>query len=392
MRRLFLLALLALTGPASAQTIAQEQKALAETQRDAAAAIRRSQRYEAAAARVMGQAEKTRADAAAVAARIQESEALIAASQARVILIERLRRQQETRLAARQRPIVQLAAALQTMARRPPALALVQPGSLDDMIHARLLLANAVPVIRARSAGLRLEIDRANGLRTQADDAVGNVRREQAMLEARRQSLAQIEASQRAQSRRFGDSAFLERERAEGMAERARDIVDLMTQMDQQAETAAELASLPGPVLRPERPGQSAAPPADRASAATSRPAYRLPVLGRVVTGVGEVSETGIRSRGLTFVTPAGAQAIAPADGTIKFAESFRDYGRIVIIDHGGGWTTLITGLHTLSVAVGDGVVQGSPIGRAGPGSPRITVELRRQGEPVDIAPLAARG
>ena len=384
--------LLLFGGPTSAQTIAQERKALEDTHRQAEAAMHRSQRYETAAARVMDNADKSRAEAVAVAARIQESEALITAAQARVVLVERLRRRQQARLAARQQPIVRLVAAMQTMARRPSALALVQPGSLDDTLHTRLLLANALPVIRERSASLRIELDRANRLRAQAGQAVGQVRREQAMLEARRQSLARVEAQQRAQSRRLGDSAFLERERAEGMAERARDIVDLMARMDEQAETAAGLASLPGPVLRPETPGQSVPPPIGRGTSAQPRPAYRLPVLGRVASGVGEVSDTGIRARGLTLITRPDAQVIAPADGQIKFAESFRDYGRIVIIDHGGGWTTLITGLHMLSVAVGDDVVQGSPIGRTGPGSPKVTVELRRQGEPVNIAPLAARG
>jgi septal ring factor EnvC (AmiA/AmiB activator) len=392
MRRPILLALLLIGGPVLAQTIADERKALDTAQREADAAIKRSQRYENAAAQVMDKADKTRAEAAAIAARIQESEAAITAAQARVVLVERLRRQQQTRLAARQQPITRLAAALQTMARRPSALAIVQPGSLDDMVHARLLLANAVPVIQARSADLRAELDRATQLRAQAEAAVAEVSREQAMLEARRQSLARLESEQRAQSRRLGDSAFLERERAQGMAEKARDITDLMASMDRQAELAADLASLPGPVLRPPQPGQSAAPPTDRTDAALPRPAYRLPVLGRVVTGVGEISETGIRSRGLTFITRPDAQVIAPANGRVKFAESFRDYGLIVIIDHGGGWTTLITGLHNLSVAVGDSIVQGSPVGRAGPGKPKITVELRRQGQPVDIAPLAARG
>jgi murein hydrolase activator len=378
-------------GAALAQTIADERKALNEAQAEAEAATRRSQRYETAASQVLDQADKTQAEAAATAARIQESEATIAAAQARVILVERLRRRQHARLAVRQRPIARLAAALQTMARRPAALALIQPGSLDDMVHVHLLLANALPVIRARSTDLRAEVDRGNQLRTEAALAVASVRREQAMLEARHQSLARIEVQQRAQSRKLGDSAFLEQERAQGMAEKARDIVDLMKSMDRQAEIAADLASLPGPVLRPGIPGQSAAPPVDAAPVAV-RPAYRLPVLGRVVTGLGEVSDTGIRSRGLTFVTRPDAQVIAPASGRIRYAESFRDYGRIVIIDHGSGWTTLITGLKTVSVAVGDSVVQGSPIGRTETSDPRITIELRRQGQPVDIAPLAARG
>lgn len=388
---IFAMAALAIGGGALAQTIADERKALAEAQQAAGAAIQRSQRYEAAAAGAKNEADKIRAQAAAIASHIQESEAGIAVAQARVAIVEQLRRLQRTRLAIRQQPIARLAAALQMMARRPAALALIQPGSIDDLVHVRLLLADAIPVIRARTSELRAEVERGNRLRADAITAVQAVRGEQALLEARRQALSRLEANQRARSRQLGDSAFLEQERAQAMAEKARDIVDLMASMDQQAEIANKLASLPGPVLRPSQPGQSAAPPADvKGARAAPRPAYRLPVFGRVVTGMGEISDNGIRSRGLTFITRPDAQVIAPASGNIRFAEAFRDYGQIVIIDHGGGWTTLITGLRTLSVNVGDNVLQGSPIGRTALGNARITVELRRQGEPYDIAPLAA--
>jgi len=392
MRRLLpIAATLVLGGAAFAQTIPDEQKALAEAQQAAAAATRLSEQLEAAAASTLDAADKTRAEAAAIAARIQESEAAIAAAEARVALIEKLRRIQHARLAARQRPIVRLTAALQMMARRPPALALVQPGSIDDLVHVRLLLADTLPLIRQRTAGLRGELDRANRLRTQAALALASVRQEKAVLLARRTALVHLEAAQRAQSLKLGDSAFLEQERAQAMAEKARDIADLMKSMDAQAEISARLASLPGPLLRPAIPGAAAAPAPEALPSTPQRPVYRLPVLGRVVTGLGEISETGVRSRGLTLATPPNAQVVAPASGGIQYAGSFRGYGQILIIDHGGGWTTLITGLGGVSVKVGDTVVQGSPVGRAGSGNPRITVELRRQGEPVNIAPLAAR-
>lgn len=374
-----------------AQTIADERKALAEAQRAAEAATARSRRYEAAAAAAKDQADKIRTEQILIAAQIQQSEAEIAAAQLKLAIIEQLRKRQRARLAVRQQPITRLAAALQTMARRPPALALVQPGSVSDLVHVRLLLADMIPIIRARTSELREEVDRGNRLRDAAWTAVNEIKRNQAQLQNRRQALARLETMQRTRSRQLGDSAFLEQERAQAMAERARDIVELMTSMDKQAEIAARLASLPGPVLRPSQPGSTRTPaPEENGSAAAPRPAYRLPVLGRVVTGMGEVSDTGIRSRGLTFVTQPDAQVIAPASGNIRFAEAFRDYGKIIIIDHGGGWTTLITGLRTLSVKVGDEVLQGSPIGRAGSGKDQITVELRRQGQPVDIAPLAA--
>ena len=81
------------------------------------------------------------------------------------------------------------------------------------------------------------------------------------------------------------------------------------------------------------------------------------------------------------------APAVAPAAGRVAFAGDYRGYGRIIILDHEGGWTSLITNLGRLDVGVAARVVQGSPLGLAGPGRPTVTVELRNDGTPVN--PLA---
>src|SRR3546814_11250279 len=57
-----------------------------------------------------------------------------------------------------------------------------------------------------------------------------------------------------------------------------------------------------------------------------------------IFTGFGAVSAAGIRSRGLTLDPADDAVVTAPAAGTVAYARAFRDYGPIVIIDHGGGW------------------------------------------------------
>jgi septal ring factor EnvC (AmiA/AmiB activator) len=80
---------------------------------------------------------------------------------------------------------------------------------------------------------------------------------------------------------------------------------------------------------------------------------------------------------------------IAPAAGRVAYAGKFRDYGNIVIIDHGGGWTSLVSGLGTATVGVGESVAQGDMIGRAAAGdSRRVTVELRRRDRAVDMTAL----
>ena len=92
----------------------------------------------------------------------------------------------------------------------------------------------------------------------------------------------------------------------------------------------------------------------------------------------------GARGEGLSLIPRAGAQVVAPGAGRVVFAGAYRGYGRIVIVEHANGWTSLVTGLGDLRARVGQDVVAGSPLGSAEARDPTVTVELRRGGEPVN--------
>lgn len=378
-----------LASVATAQALSDEQRALGRTQQAAALAAQRSLALERQAAAAIDAAKRARADRAAVAARIQAAEADIAAAMARVRAVAARRRAVDLRLASRKEPIARLAAALQTMARRPPALALVQPGSLADLVHVRALLGETLPVVMARTTQLRTEVGAAESLRLSAVAAVAGLRQGQQRLRQERLALVQLEAAKRSASASFADAAMYEQDRMVALAEEARDIVDLMAQLDSQATVRARLVSLPGPLARPLLPARAGVPVPDRAPP-PPKPlrGYRLPAIGRLVTGFGEVSAAGVRARGLTLRPLPEAQIVAPNAGRIAYAGPFRGYGDIVIVDHGGGWTSLLTGLASIGVKVGARVDRGSPLGRAAADRPRVTVELRRDGQPIDIVPL----
>ncbi|MDB5689973.1 MAG: peptidase, partial [Sphingomonas bacterium] len=334
------------------------------------------------------EADRARGEQAMVAARVKAAEADIAAARARVELVEQLRRRQQLRLGARQRPIVRLIAALQGMARRPPALALVQPGSLTDAVHVRALLASSLPLVRARTAGLRAEIAEGDRLRARAALALATLRAGEQQLRTQRAELARLEAQHRDRSLRLADSAFSEQYRAMALGEQARDIVDLLAELEDQAEVRRRLASLPAPLPRPALSAGGMAPEAWPSGVPGD---YRLPAAGALLTGFGEVSESGVRAGGLTIAAAARSAVAAPAAGRIAYAAPFRSYGRIVIIDHGGGWLSLVTGLAAVDVAQGAAVGAGDRLGTARGGKRGLTVELRHDGRPVDIAALLGR-
>lgn len=352
--------------------IAQAPPTLAEAQKEAALAERRSDLLERQAQRATGEAARANAAAAALAARIEAAEADITAAHARIALVERLSAAQRARLAASQGPLIRLTAALQTMARRPPALALIQPGSLDEVVHVRALLASSLPAIRARTAGVRAEMARGDALRRQAREAVVQLGSSRRDLQQRRVALARFEREQRRRSASLMHSALRESDRALAFGEEARDLAALAGTREYQARMTRRLAELPGPALRP-----GTAPGRPR------QPYYLLPVEGRLLRGTGEISDAGVHARGLTFAVDAGATAVAPRAGRIAYAAPYRGYGEVVIVDHGGGWTTTLTNLGALAVKRGDRVRARQPLGRTGEGE--VKVELRKDGRPFPI-------
>ena len=383
----FAVALMASQGDAQSD-IADQQRRLVEARAQSAAAADRAARLDAAANAERDQAAKALAEEQALAAKVQQAQADIVAASARIALVDRLLGDQQQRLAVQQGPIARLVAALCSLALRPSSVAVMQPGSVADLVHVRAVLGSTLPLVQARTVGLRGELDRNRRLRADSVLAAQSLSDSRRRLETNRIALARLEAEHRLKSQSLSRGALAESDRAIGLGERARDLVDQMQMTTDAATTGAALAKLSGPQPRPAQPGD--VPPGPLPWSMASAP-WTLPVTGKLVTGFGEVSDAGVTARGLTFAVAGRADVTAPAAGKVVYAGPFRDYGNVVIIDHKGGWTTLISGLGTLSVKLGQSVGQGAVIGAAQPGDDRrVTVELRRKGRPVD--PVALTG
>jgi septal ring factor EnvC (AmiA/AmiB activator) len=379
--------MLALAGSVAAQSSdpASQQRRLAVAKRDAAVAASRAEELARSAAAATGAATRAAAEERALAARVAVAQAELETARARVAVVDDLLRAQRARLGAAQAPVAGLLAALQSLARRPAVAAVAQPGSVADLVHLRAVLGGALPIVEARTATVRVELERAGRLQRSAALAAAALRDGRARLEGERVALAIAEARHRAQARALGRDSLSEGDRALALGERARDLLDRIDEADRANVTAATLAALPAPLARPLAPGTK--PSAERGGA------YRLPVAGRLVTGFDAVSPAGVRSRGLSFAVRPGAAVVAPAGGVVRYARPYRGYGVVVVIDHGRNWSSTLTGLVAASVGAGAVVAAGAPIGTAPPGdTPEIAVELRRRGRPVDIAALLGPG
>ena len=380
------LALAAGSGAQAPRTTGDARSALARALGEQRLAAARAGKLETAAAQSSAAADRTARQAAAIAARVQQAEAEISVGEARLALLEQRSGALRDRLALRQAPLVRLTAALQLMARRPLALSVLRPGSVRDTVHLRAVLDSMLPAVRRQTAGLRAELVAARRIEAAVRGAQRGLRRARGTLAERRSTLATLETRQRLASRAARGEANREADRALALAERSRDLGALVGSLEQAGALRRQLAALPGPVLRPGRPGAAEVRESPAPAAQWAALDYILPVAGTIVAGFGEASSSGgMRAQGVTLATREGAQVVAPAAGRVAFAGRYKGYGRIAIIEHGGGWTTLVTNLAAVTPAVGDSVVQGAPLGVAGRGTPRITVELRKDGQPVDV-------
>lgn len=375
-----------ISSPVSGTTDARDARdALASARQQQRNARSRAEQLERQAAQSREAEEKALQEAAALAARVQQAEAAIAAAEAELALIEDRRRVLDGRLAERREPLARLTGALHAMSSRPLALTALQPGSLNDLVHTRAVLSGAIPVVRRRTAGLREDLDRVRTLETRRRIALAERREAESRLEARRRDLVARAEQERILARRARGGARREAERAIELAEEARDLDTLVAQMEGAAALRARLAALDGPVPRPQDPRNAKSLSARSPRAAATAPVrFLLPVTGRVARGFGETSAAGARSTDILLLPRPGAQVVSPAAGRVVFAGPYEGYGTIIIVEHDGGWTSVVTGLSRASVEVGQEITAGSPLGLAGSRAPRVSYELRRGGTPVN--------
>lgn len=91
---------------------------------------------------------------------------------------------------------------------------------------------------------------------------------------------------------------------------------------------------------------------------------------------------------GLTLHAPAAAVVRAVFPGRVAFADTYADYGRTVILDHGGGYYTVSANLGEIDVKVGDDVKGGARVATLSGGSAGSTLyfEVRIGQETADPA------
>lgn len=284
----------------------------------------------------------------------------------------------------------------------------------DEQVRLELLLKQKRDLEGQTIEQLAAEQRRAAELAARADnlgDLVSKLRAEIA-IERETERLAR-EAAERARiaaekaQAEAEELARLAEERAKAEAERAkREAIEQerLARLEQeraQTRQAAEAARLRTEALRRAEEQESARPQLLANVPFTQlRGQLAKPVGGRTITAFGGDDGLGTRANGDTIEARAGAVVTAPADAEVLYAGPFRAYGQLLILDVGENYQIVMAGMSALDIVSGQRLLAGEPVGTMGNiqlasvtaaatnnSNPKLYVEFRRNGEPVDPSP-----
>ena len=155
-------------------------------------------------------------------------------------------------------------------------------------------------------------------------------------------------------------------------------------------------ASLWAMINKEEEEGRTARKqPKDRNAMTAGTVRFPWPVAGQVLTRFGTQRhpqfKTMIFRRGIEIGAHEGDTVRAINDGQVAFADWYKGYGKLLIIEHATGFYSLYGNLEQIVLAKGDRVSKGQAVGLVGEtGSlkgPKLYFEIRVKGEAQD--PLA---
>ncbi|AZO52496.1 MULTISPECIES: murein hydrolase activator EnvC [unclassified Mesorhizobium] len=316
-------------------------------------------------------------------------------------------------LAARRDVLAEVLGALQRMGLNPPPAILVKPEDALSSVRSAILLGAVVPELRQQTDALLADLKEQTRVtasieaeRARLTAAVGDQAAEKRRLGMLLEAKQKLEADTKAQM-------AAERQRSEQLAAKASSLKDLIASLEAQADknrkaADAAKAAAAGQASGTEPGGDQTAslpvPEGNRLAAAAPFSALQgqiaLPVTGRIKRRFGADDGNGALMLGDMVATQSGAIVTAPADGNVLYAGPFRSYGQLLILNAGDGYHVVLAGMSRISVATGQSVLAGEPVGamgearvastsvsKNGNATPELYVEFRKDGKPVDPAP-----
>ena len=339
------------------------------------------------------------------AARVRDVEAKIDATRARLQSLDQREQVFQKSFAERRAVIIEILAALQRASRRPPPALLVQPDDALKALRTAITLGAVVPEMRAEADAIAGDLADLSRLRRTIVSERADLSQDLERLANEQLRLNMLIDARQKKQAVAEQSLTAEQQHAVDLARQADNLADLISQLEAAIDPATRAARDANRAIEKDatRPSLAALSDPGRLAPAVAfadtRGRLPLPVNGVPIRGFGASNGVGGTQKGVSIATHSGAEITSPCDGWVVYAGPFRSYGQLLILNAGGGYHVLLSGMERISVDLGQFVLTGEPVavmgGQAqvsaavatGSKQPVLYVEFRKDGAPIDPNP-----
>jgi murein hydrolase activator len=342
------------------------------------------------------------------AAGIRAAEGRIASAEGRLQQLVDTEASIRKSLDGRRTVIGEVLAVLQRMGRRPPPAMLVRPDDALESLRAAMLLGAVVPEMRSEAQSLAGELSDLVRVRSEAAAERDGLARNLAALSNEKDRMGLLVDERQKRQADMQKQLDSERQHAVDLSRQADNLKDLIAKLERGLDAASRATrnAEEGRALGDTRSDLSALKDPGRLGPAiafaSAKGMLPIPVNGVKSRDFGTPDGNGGTERGISITTRQGAQVTAPCDGWVVYAAPYRSYGRLLILNAGGGYHVVLAGMDRISVDIGQFVLTGEPvavmgsgpqvasamlIGSSGLSQPVLYIEFRKDGSPVDPNP-----
>lgn len=313
----------------------------------------------------------TKKDLIDLAKKMKEQETRLLGLQKKIKDLETQQEIIHLRLKKDQKSISQLLIALQRIRRTPPEAVIVRPEAPLKTAQSAMLLQTILPGIHKRAESFKNDITRLEELIQESEQARHSAVQASKELDFQHTDMISLLEERKSLYRKTIQDHEKQEKEVLRIAHQAQNLRDLLNKIEQKERTAKKRKN-----IKP------------LAAKDTIRN-VQIPIIGPIQVGFGQVNDIGAQSQGLQIEGRPKGLVISPLAGTVRYGGEFKNYGTIIIIEHKGGYHSLIAGLGQIQTTVGQSVIAGEPIGllpdsSLGGSKPSLYYELRYKGQPID--------
>ncbi len=309
---------------------------------------------------------------------MRENEDKLKSTQQRISRLEARKAELTSNLEAERIAIVKLILMLGRIRKTPPEVMIARPDTPYHTAQSALLMENIIPSVRRDAQRLMNNLETLDQLTIDLKEehkvlgieiAEWSQKRKKLMVLVKDKEQAYTKIDKDFKARALSISAI---------SLKAKSLEDLITKI--QVEEKREIERQKQAKIFRRKPQNTIYESSDTRA--------QLPVSGIIRTTFHGKDEYGAKSNGIMIEGRSGGLVTAPMSGKIQFIGSFKRFSNIVIIEHSGGFHSLIAGLGEINAFIGDIVKPGEPIGLLPDSAliprPKLYYELRKNGSPTN--------